>query len=181
MLCRKCGRSIEGSPESCTHGGGRDDDPEGNTACFACSGSIEDGQLYFCVQRLRRLRGDSDFNEDEIMDIMSSLQICDACMTKAATQPITYQEMQVPALNLEKEAVLKLARSLAPHRPRAELVTNNEDSCHFCRKAIVKGETYTVIEIEEDVERGGAFERQEVLAVLAIVCEECASRYMIWL
>jgi len=41
--------------------------------------------------------------------------------------------------------------------------------------------SYTRIEIEEDVERGGVLERQEVLAVLAIVCEECASKYMIWL
>jgi hypothetical protein len=102
-------------------------------------------------------------------------------MTKAATLPITYQEMQIPVLNLEKEAVPKLARLLASWRPRGELVTKNEDSCHFCRKAIAKGDTYTSIEIEEDVERGGVFERQEVLAVLAIVCDECAKKYMIWL
>ena len=160
---------------------GSGDEPKGLTACLACGCDIEDGQRYFCVQRLRRLRGDLDFNEDENLDIMSSIQICAPCMTKASTEAITFEEKPVPILNLEKEGVRKLARSLGSWRSTSGLTTKSEGSCHFCRKAISKGETYTRIEIEEDVESGGVFERQEVLAVLAVVCEECAKKYMIWL
>jgi len=112
---------------------------------------------------------------------MSSLQICGPCMTKAAVREIAFEEKPVPMLNLEKEAIRKLARSLGSWHPKGELTTRSKDSCHFCRKAIVKGDTYTRIEIEDDVERGGAFERKEVVAVLAIVCEECGKKYMIWL
>jgi hypothetical protein len=158
-----------------------DEEPQGKTACLGCGGSIDDGQRYFCVQRLRRRRGLLGFDEDETMDVMSSLQICGPCMTKAATGDLVLEEKPVPVLNLEKEAVRKLARSLGSWHPKGELTTKCEDSCHFCRKAIVKGDTYTRIEIEDDVERGGAFERKEVVAVLATVCEECGKKYMIWL
>jgi DNA-directed RNA polymerase subunit RPC12/RpoP len=160
---------------------GIDEEPKGKTACLACGDSIDDGQRYFCVQRLRRLRGHSDFDNDETLDIMSSLQVCGPCMTKAETREIVLEEKPVPVLNLEKEAVRKLARSLGSWRSKEDLTTKCEDSCHFCRRAIVEGDTYTRIEIEDDVERGGAFERKEVVAVLATVCEECGKKYMIWL
>ena len=163
------------------NGRGIDEEPEGRTACLACGGSIDDGERYFCVQRLRRLRGDSDFSDDETLDIMSSLQICGPCMTKVGTGAITFEEKPVPVLNLEKEAVRKLARSLGSWRSKEDLTVKCEDSCHFCHKPIVQGDTYTRIEIEDDVESGGAFERKEVVAVLAIVCEECGKKYMIWL
>ena len=148
--------------------------------CFSCGSCIKDGRRYFCVQRLRRIRGDSDFNEDIILDGMASLQICAPCITKAATREVTFQGAPVPMLNLEKEAVRELAQSIVAGYPMKEQVIESEDSCSFCHTAIGRGATYTKIEIMGDMQEGSLCE-EESLAELAIICEDCAMKYMVWL
>jgi len=148
--------------------------------CFSCGSCIEDGRRYFCVQRVRRIRGDSDFNKDRILDVMASLQVCAPCMTKAATRDVIFQDVPVPMLNLEKEAVRKLAQSIVAGYPMKEPLTKSEDSCSFCHTPIGCGATYTMIEIVGSMQEGTLCE-EELLAELAIVCEACAMKYMVWL
>lgn len=154
---------------------------QGHIACFSCGNSVENDEYYYCVSRLREIKTDADEeNKDQIVEAMSSLQICATCMTRAATEEIEFTELQLPLLNLEKQGFYRYAKWHAGKAVEWEPIVKGRDSCSLCHAAIGAGDIYTRVQIGEEMEhaKGVAAEKAHTLAIL---CESCAQTYLVWL
>ncbi len=155
---------------------------EGNLfVCYACGGEITTGEHYFCVSRSRQIRGDGDESKDEIVDAMASIQVCNACRVKAATQDVTFPSLPLlPTLALEKQSISRFARWRSLAGVAWKPVAKGRASCSLCQTPVAVGDTYTRVELREEVGEGkGAFVKESY--TLAILCEKCAEKYLEWL
>ena len=58
--------------------------------CFACGGPIRSGDSYYCISRLHQVKGNSDESQDDIVNAMATIQVCEGCKTKAVTRDIVF-------------------------------------------------------------------------------------------
>ncbi len=152
----------------------------GGWVCFSCDENIEPGDCYFCVQRLHQVKGDAAENKDKVGEAETSLQVCANCMTRAKIEKISFREPPLPLLRLEKEGLQQFARSRGDSRLKWEKRVRNRDGCSLCQRAISCGDAYTRIEITEEVSDRKSVKVKEA-HTLAILCEDCAKDYMVWL
>ncbi len=146
--------------------------------CFSCNRTVDWGEYFICISRLRRIR--SEQGDDEIVNAMASLQVCIYCVARAQFDSITIHN-EVPLLELEKAGFYWFARRLAGNTEPWALSTG-EHSCTLCRSAIKEGDCYTQIEISEEVAKheGGIEVIPESISKLATICDSCAKKYMVW-
>jgi|GEM_PF-470581 len=153
----------------------------GHTVCFSCNRGIKAHESYYCVSRLRIPKESPDQKDKRVLDASASLQICSTCMELAATQRIEFKDAPVPLLNLEKEGVHQCAKILFGDTPaKLSIQPVDPSNCTLCRKPIVIGDIYSSIEILEEVsDKGGVTVKGNYS--LAVLCEPCGQKYMIWL
>ena len=153
---------------------------DGQLICFSCGSGIDGEEHYFCVSRLRQIKGKADEDEDRIVGATASLQICTNCKVGAATKDITFPELPLPVLNLEKRGFNQFAKWRAGKATESESIAKGRNSCSLCRAAIGAGDAYRRIQLTEEVQNATDIEVKEAYT-LAILCENCAEKYMVWL
>ena len=74
----------------------------------------------------------------------------------------------------------RIARWRAGREAELEPMLKGRDSCSSCGAAIGIGDTYTLVALTEEV---GSISGPEVKEQydLAIFCEDCSEKYMVWL
>jgi hypothetical protein len=82
-------------------------------------------------------------------------------------------------LNLEKEGLYHFAiwhtNKSADWKDLKE-----KDKCSLCETGIMIGDKFTELEITEEVQNGKTVETSEAYCI-AILCENCAQKYAVWL
>jgi DNA-directed RNA polymerase subunit N (RpoN/RPB10) len=147
--------------------------------CFSCGRPIAEGSHFVCVNRLLRIKGASA--EDRIQLGMASLQICSLCAAKAREEEIIFNEIPVPLLNLEKAGFYSFVRNLELSSQPQRLATG-ADKCYFCGTPIIDGKHYVHVDMNiQEIRNRQCKVLPSSTLVLAVACEECAERYMIWL
>jgi hypothetical protein len=147
--------------------------------CFSCGRTVNYGEHYICISRLRRARiGDGN---DDIVDAMASLQVCIYCAARSQSDNITFYR-EVPLLELEKAGFYWFVKKLAGSAESWTLRVQ-EENCSLCDSLIMKSDYYTQIEIcKETQKQDGHIEvLPESISGLAIICDVCAKRFMVWL
>jgi len=150
--------------------------------CFSCDKEIETGGDLFSVvrQRIAKTRKVSDGDEDCVLEEMPSIQVCGNCMREVPDRGLALKLIPLPLLDFEKESIEQYANWLAwwP-APVGEVRTEIRERlvCQECHEAIETWDVYVAVQIVRTTER----ESQQVLALLRILCDDCASKQgMIW-
>lgn len=152
----------------------------GKVACFSCGDSVKDGETYFCVSRLHKIKTYANKEKnDETTKIVSSLQMCNGCLARATTEKLVLCYLPLPILNLEKEGFYRFARWQA-NKSIGWKQMEGRHSCSLCEASIKAGDKYTLIEISEEVQIGEAVKVRETY-FLATICEICSQEYAVWL
>lgn len=146
--------------------------------CFGCDSGIKEGESCFSVCRLHQIKGNSGEDNDDVIDSFASLQVCSACMSRAAKEDIAFREKPLPLLQLEKDAIHQFARSLAGNAAEWKPVAEGRDACSLCGIAIDVGDSYRRIQLAQEVWNGDSVESKED-HTFAILCDSCSERYLI--
>ncbi len=150
--------------------------------CFACGGPIRSGDSYYCISRLHQVKGNSDESQDDIVNAMATIQVCEGCKTKAVTRDITFPFLPVlPTLNLEKQGVPRFARWQALMGVEWKPVAKGRGSCSLCQAPIAIGDRYTRVDVTEEAQSSEDAVEAKESYTLAILCEEYRLKYMEWL
>jgi hypothetical protein len=159
-------------------------EPAGVPVCFVCDKGVETGGDLFSVvrQRIAKTRKVSDGDEDCVLEEMPSIQVCgNYCMRKVPQVGLALKLHPLPLLDFEKESIEQYANWLAWWPVPVGEMRGTEISerlvCQECHGAIETWDVYTVVQIVRTRET----ESEQVLAVLRIMCDDCASKQgMIW-
>ena len=151
----------------------------GTMACFCCGGNMKKGEHYYCAARRRHIKGDKDESSDLIKDASSSLQVCTRCLEKAAGEKIELSNSVIPLLNLEIAELYKFAKRSVDNKKDSEEQDKSRDSCSLCTADIRVGDQYTRLTMGEEVEDGDSV-RTISEYTFAVLCKNCADKYMAW-
>jgi len=149
-------------------------------ACHFCDNGIRENEPYFCISRLHQVRGSNVEKEDEVLEACASLQICATCLSKAGRGKIKFFHKPPPLLKVEKEGLYRFAKYYASKDTAWGPVPKGRDSCTLCRAAIEIGDKYTLIAITKEQQHAWDVQIEEEYP-LAVLCEACAEKYMVWL
>jgi hypothetical protein len=152
----------------------------GLTACFTCDRGVPIGELCYCVSRNKAVKTNDDMDKDEIVESMTSIQVCGECFNKPRAKDLDFGELQIYQLKLEIKGFSQFrgwrTKQSNDWQPLKKIV----DSCSLCRTSIDSGDTYTKIELSEEQQIGDLVQTEGVY-LLSIICEKCAEKYMVWL
>ena len=154
-------------------------EPAGVPVCFVCDKGVSTGGDLFSVvrQRIAKTRKLSDGDTDFVLEEMPSIQICGRCMRKIPNEGLALKLIPLPLLDFEKEAIEQYANWISWWPPVGEMEIGERLMCQECHEAIETWDVYTVVQIVRTTER----ESEQVLALLRILCDNCASKQgMIW-
>jgi len=154
-------------------------------ACHFCDEGIRENEIYFCISRLHQVHGSNAQKDDEVLKACTSLQICATCLSKAGRGEIEFFHKPPLLLKLEKEGLNRFAKYYASEDAAWGPQPEGRDSCSLCQAAIGIGDRYTLIEITKERQDEESVQIPSVQTLesypLAVLCEACAERYMVWL
>ena len=149
--------------------------PKWLSLCFRCGKQTEDE--LFCVVRRKMVNEKRAFNEDHddyVLEALSSVQICSSCMEKMPDVGLTLKVDPLQSLAFERQAIYWYAEWLANWPPIGEIWDKEIKEplvCQECHRAIQKWHRYVLVQIV----RAANGYSDHVLAVLRIMCDECAT------
>jgi len=157
-------------------------EPAGVPVCFSCDKGVETGGDLFSVvrQRIAKTRKLSDEDQDYELEVLPSIQVCGNCMRKVPQMGLALKLIPLPLLDFEKEGIFHYAFWIAWWPPVGEVRETGIKErlvCQECLGAIETWDVYVQVQIVRTTER----ESQQVLALLRILCDNCAAKQgMIW-
>ena len=156
-------------------------EPVGVPVCFACDKEVSTGGDLFSVvrRRMAKTRKVCDGDEDFLLETLPSIQVCGKCMRKVPQVGLAIKLIPLPLLDFEREGIFQYANWLAWWPPVGEVRTEIGERlvCQECHEAIETWQVYVVVKIVRSTET----ECEQVLALLRILCDECAAKQgMIW-
>lgn len=152
----------------------------GNPACFSCGGNIPRDELMYTVTRLRRERCGKDRTDDEVIDAISSIQVCQECTARAGVERIEIKERPIPLLNIEVDHFHHFAAWLTDKTKELKSVSPGSYKCFLCDVETEDDKYYTQLDVAEEVHTANGVEIKNEYT-LSILCDGCATKYLVWL
>jgi hypothetical protein len=156
-------------------------DPAGVPVCFSCDKGVETGGELFSVvrQRVAKTRKLSDGDQDCVLEVLPSIQVCGNCMREVPDRSLALKLIPLPLLGFEREAIEQYANWLAwwPVTEVRKTEIGERLVCQECHSTVETWDVYVLIQIVRATET----ESEQVLALLRILCDDCAAKQgMIW-